>query len=160
MGITDIAATGSKGTNVPPPDRTPGINQDLALYDRDLFPTLLDQDPLAVAARFAKRFAKAQSLDDLFNVLTGQTSKNLVGRKFEIRGVAWAPYESDDGIIPLAVVDAVDLDSGEITEFATTSMMVTLFIRQAELVNLLPFKCRITSKKTRSGRDALNLEPV
>lgn len=134
--------------------------KDVVLYDRNMFPDLLNQDPQAVMQRIAARFARAQNLDDLFNVLTGNTSKNMVGRKLQIRKVAWAPYESDDGVIPLAICEAADIDSGEVLEFATTSQVLTMFIRQAELVNAMPYEVRITSKRTRQGRDALNFEPA
>jgi hypothetical protein len=131
---------------------------EVVLYDTALFPALLDQDPAAVTERFAKRFLAAESLDDLFNVLEGNSSKNMVGRELRINAVAWAPYESDQGIIPNAICTAADLSTGEVLEFATTSQMITMFIRKAELLQELPFDARITSKKTRSGRTALNLE--
>lgn len=136
------------------------IGQDLALYDRGMFPDLLNQDPREVQARFASRFSRAKTIEDLFNVLSGTVSRDMVGRRLELRSVKWAPYESDDGVIPLGIAEAADLDSGEVVEFATTSMMLTLFLRQAELVNAYPFEARITSKRTRGGRDALNLEPA
>jgi len=72
--------------------------------------------------------------------------------------VQWAPYESDRGTIPLAICDAVNVGTGEMIEFATTSGMLTLFLRQAQLVDALPFKARITEKVTRSGQKALNFE--
>lgn len=131
---------------------------EVALYDPALFPNLLDQDPQEVEARFAKRFAQAETLEDLFNVLEGNTSKDMVGRTIEIRDVAWAPYESDRGIIPLAVCTAVDTGSGEVLEFATTGGMLTKFIRRAEVIGAIPFTARITAKKTRGGKDALNFE--
>lgn len=131
---------------------------ELVAYDTAMFPQLLDQDPDAVRARFAARFTRAESLDDLFAVLEGSTSKDMVGRTVTILGVAWAPFESDRGIIPLAVCDAADAKTGEAFEFATTSEMLTLFIRQAELIKALPFTARITDKKTRSGQTALNFE--
>jgi len=128
------------------------------LYNRDLFPQLLDQDPAAVRERFAARFMKAETIDDLFAVLEGSTSKDMVGRSLQIRSVQWAPYESDRGVIPLAVCEAADMQSGEVIEFATTGEMLCMFIRRAELVGAIPFQARITSKKTRSGQTALNFE--
>lgn len=134
------------------------VNGDVVLYDRDLFPALLDQDPLEVRKRFAARFTRAESIDDLFAVLEGSTSKDMVGRVLQIRAVQWAPYESDRGVIPLAVCDAADLKTGELVEFATTGEMLTMFIRRAELVGALPFEARVTAKRTRSGQMALNFE--
>lgn len=131
---------------------------ELAPYDHAMFPELLDQDPLAVQERFAKRFAAAENMDDLFNVLTGNLSKDLVGRKVEIRQVAWAPFESDRGVIPLAICQAFDLDGGHELEFATTASSLTMFIRRAEVLKSLPFQVRIAAKKTRSGQTALNFE--
>jgi hypothetical protein len=133
---------------------------EVVAYDPALFPNLIDQDPEAVTARFAERFKQANDLDDLFNVLEGSSSKNMVGKAIEISSVAWAPYESDRGVIPNAICTAVDLDTGEQIEFATTSTVLTMFIRRAELVKALPFRARITAKKTRGGRLALNFERV
>lgn len=136
------------------------VGTDVIQYDPELFPQLLSQDTAAVTARFAERFLKAESLDDLFNVLQGNSSQDMVGRRVRILGVSWAPYESDRGVIPLAIADAVDIDTGETVEFATTSAMLTMFIRKAELIGELPFEARITAKKTRSGQTALNFERV
>ncbi len=134
------------------------VNGELVLYDQSLFPMLREQDPEEVQARFARRFQQAQSLEDLFSVLEGTSSQDLVGHVLEIRGVQWAPYGSDRGTIPLAICDAVNLGTGEAIEFATTSGMLTVFIRQAELIGALPFKARISEKLTRSGQKALNFE--
>lgn len=133
---------------------------ELGAYDHALFPTLLDQDPEAVRVRFAQRFAAAESMEDLFAVLQGTTSKDMVGRAVSIRSVQWAPFESDRGVIPLAICDAADVHTGEAFEFATTSEMLTMFIRRAEIIKALPFGARITAKKTRSGNIALNFEQL
>ena len=133
---------------------------ELVAYDQALFPTLLDQDPEAVQLRFAKRFMAAETVDDLFDVLEGNTSKSMVGRRLQVREVAWAPYESDRGVIPLAICTAADLGTGEIVEFATTSAALTMFIRRAEIIGGLPFDAKIAAKKTRSGQTALNFERV
>lgn len=134
------------------------VTGELVLYDQQLFPMLREQDPLEVQARFARRFAQAGSLEDLFRVLEGTSSQDLVGHTVEVRGVQWAPYGSDQGVIPLAICDAVDAGTGEVVEFATTSAMLTLFVRRAELIGAIPFKARITEQTTRSGQKALNFE--
>jgi hypothetical protein len=130
----------------------------LVAYDTQMFPNLLDQDPEAVRERFARRFAAAEDIDDLFGVLQGSTSKDMVGRALTINSVAWAPFESDRGVIPLAVCDAVDIHTDEVVEFATTSEALVLFIRKAELIGAMPFSVRVVAKKTRSGNTALNFE--
>ena len=71
----------------------------------------------------AQRFARAETIDDLFDVLEGNTSKTLVGTKLRLESVQWAPYESDRGVIPNAICKAVNLSTGEEFEFATTSSM-------------------------------------
>lgn len=138
----------------------PAATGEIVLYDTALFPALLDQDPAEVQARFARRFVAAETLDDLFDVLEGNNSKGMVGRRVQVDSVNWAPYESDQGVIPLAIVTAIDLDSGEVIEFATTSGMLVLFIRRAEIIGQLGFQARVTEKVTRSGRKALNFERV
>ena len=133
---------------------------ELVAYDPALFPKLLDQDPREIAKRFAARFAQAETIDDLFSVLDGNTSKDLVGKRVQVTAVAWAPYESDRGIIPNAICTAADVETGQVFEFATTSEMLTMFIRHAELIGALPFNAKIVEKVTRSGQKALNFERV
>lgn len=133
-------------------------SQEVVQYDRSLFPDLLDQDPAAVRERFAARFMAAEDIEDLFDVLGGNLSKDLVGHVVRIDSVQWAPFEADRGTIPLAVCQAFDMGSGEALEFATTGEVLTMFIRRAELIGALPFMARITAKRTRSGQTALNFE--
>ena len=71
----------------------------------------------------------------------------------EMRVVADAP-------IPLAICQAVDLTTGEETEFATTAGVLTMFIRRAELIGAIPFDAKIVGKKTANGQTALNFERV
>jgi len=139
-------------------DTTEAVDGQLVEYDAALFPALLDQDPAAVRQRFAKRFMEANTIDALFDVLNGQTSKDMVGRRVQILRVAWAPFESERGVIPLAICDAADVETGEALEFVTTSEALTMFIRRAELIGELPFNARIAEKRTRSGQTALNFE--
>jgi hypothetical protein len=127
-------------------------------YDDKLFPELLRTDPESVMARFAERFVKAETLDDLFDVLEGNLSRSLIGHKVRVQAVSWAPYQSDRGVVPLAACKATDLTTGEETEFATTGGVLTMFIRRAELIGAIPFDAKIVGKKTGSGQTALNFE--
>ena len=65
---------------------------------------------------------------------------------------------SPTGVVPLAICQAVDLTTGEETEFATTGGVLTMFIRRAELIGAIPFDAKIVGKKTASGQTALNFE--
>jgi len=125
-----------------------------------LFPEVLKVDPEAVAERMKGRVRQADSLDALFDSLTGQTSDALIGQSFEFVEVAWQPYESDKGVIPMAVCYVVNLASGEVTEFVTTGGMLVEFLRRAEVLGAFPFRARIVGKKTNSGQTALNFERV
>ncbi len=133
-------------------------NAEVLAYDQNLFPELLQTDPESVMERFAARFQAAESIDDLFDALEGNLSRSLVGHKVRIASVQWAPYQSDRGTIPLAVCQAVDLTTGEETEFATTGGVLTMFIRRAELIGAIPFDAKIVGKKTANGQTALNFE--
>jgi len=147
----------------PTPDETPAEPEATTpdeVIDPGMFPMINDADPTAVQARMVERVFKAETIDDLFDILDGNLSKALIGRKVQIQSVAWQPYESDRGIIPLAVVQATDLADGEQLEFATTSSMLTSFIRRAEMIGAIPFAARIVGKRTRSGNTALNFERV
>jgi hypothetical protein len=126
------------------------------------FPGITDVTPGAVRERMAGRMRSASSLDDLFDALDGQNSKSNVGKTFEFLGVSWQPYTAkrsngEDEIIPLAVCEVVDVQTGEEGEFVSTGEMVVEFLRQAQFLNVFPFKARIESKLTRSGQTALNL---
>jgi len=124
------------------------------------FPEIRSADPEAVMDRMAARMAKAASLDELFDALTGQSSDDLTNRSFEFLGVSWQPYQSDRGIIPMAVCEVADLGTGELAEFVTTAFMLVRFLRRAQQLDQLPFKARIVGKKTNSGKTALNFERV
>lgn len=114
------------------------------------------RDPARIAELMGGRLDRAETLDAMFDALEGQTSDQLVGRTFEVLSVEWDGYESDTGLIPLAIVTAVDKADGKPTEFATTGGMLTRFIRNAEVRGFLPFTARIVEKTTRSGQKALN----
>jgi hypothetical protein len=139
-----------------PQPPTPAPSTELIAYDQALFPTLLDQDPEAVRLRIANRIMAAPTADAVFDVLEGNTSQKLVGKRLQITEVAWAPYASDRGIIPNAIVLAADVETGEVVEFATTSEMLTLSLRKWELIGAFPVNVRIAEVKTRSGQTALN----
>lgn len=127
-----------------------------APVDAAAFPVTDERDPEAVTRRMVDRMFKTKNIDEMFDALSGTSSDELVGKTIEVKSVEWDVYESDKGPIPLAVVGAVDQTDGELFEFVTTSPMLTSFIRQAEVLSLIPFKARIEGKKTRSGREALN----
>ncbi len=116
--------------------------------------------PEAVAERMAKRVRSTTNMDELFDSLQGKASDQMVGRAFQFNSVEFQPYEADNGIIPLAVCEVVDLGTGEPTEFVTTGTMLVQFLRQAQLLNGYPFRARITEKVTKSGQKALNFERV
>jgi len=124
------------------------------------YPGILDTDPEAVSARMAERMKGADTLDELFDALTGKASDSLIGKAFEFIGVTWQPYQAARGVIPLAVVEGVDLATGEETEFVTTGAMLVQFLRRAQVLGAFPFKARIVGKKTNSGQTALNFERV
>jgi hypothetical protein len=138
----------------------PAASGEVIAYNPAIWPDLAEQDPAKVAERFERRFMAAGTMDALFAALGGSTSKNMAGRRVEIRAVEWTGYLSEAGIIPMAICDAADAGTGEVLEFVTTSMALTLFIRRAELIGGLPFTARITETKTRSGQTALNFEPA
>ena len=132
----------------------------VVLYDHELFPDLQWADPQDFEARSADRFKRAETLQDLFAVMQGNNSQKMVGRRVEVHQVEFQAYQSDEGVIPNGIVQAVDLDTGELLEFSTTSGFCTKFLRKAQLLGLLPVKVKLTETVTRSGQRALNFEPV
>lgn len=133
------------------------VQGEVVLYEPAMFPELKWQDPLEATARFARRFGAAKDLDDLFAVMEGNSVQDFVGRRLEIQEVEWVAYQADDGVIPNGICLATDIDTGEVLEFATTSSACVLFIRQAQILNLLPVQVKVGESLTRSGRKALNL---
>ncbi|HEY1716203.1 MAG TPA: hypothetical protein VGG07_25120 [Solirubrobacteraceae bacterium] len=131
---------------------------ELVAYDPALYPSELFADPDDAGDPFTTRFAKAQTIDELFDALKGNTSQGLVGRRLQILNVHWRLFQSDIGWIPNAICDAADIETGELLEFATTGGQLTSFIRHVQLIGAFPFNVRITESKTRSGQTALNFE--
>lgn len=124
----------------------------------EAFPEIREVSPEAVQTRMQNRVRKATTLDELFDSLQGNSSDALVGKSFEFTAIEWQPYQSEKGIIPQAVCTAIDLSTGEETEFVTTGFMLVNFLRQAQVMNMLPFKARIVEKTTKRGQKALNFE--
>lgn len=131
---------------------------ELVAYDPALYPAELFDEVDGGGDPFTARFAKAKTIDELFDALKGNTSQDLVGKRLQILGVRWRLFQSDSGWIPNAICEAVDVENGELLEFATTGGQLTSFIRHAQLVEAFPFNVRITESKTRSGQTALNFE--
>jgi hypothetical protein len=138
-------------------DATP---MDVVLYDHRLFGELKWQDPQDMGRKLGERMNRAKSLDDLFGVLEGSSTKNMIGRKVEILEVDFYAYQADEGVIPNGICQAVDIDTGEVLEFATTSGFCTAFLKKAQLLELFPVKVKITETLTRSGQKAINFEKV
>jgi hypothetical protein len=130
------------------------------LYDRNLFGNLISQDPEAVMARFAEQFMKAATVDEVFAVLEGNNASQFYGRKLEIRTVAWAPFKTETGWIPNAIIDAADLDSGELVQFSNTGRVSNMMLRKVELLGALPWQVRIVGVRTAEGQTATNFERV
>ena len=116
------------------------------------------RDPEAVTRRMADRMMAADSLDALYDSTKGVTSDELDGKAIEVTSVEWQQYESDRGPIPQAVVQAIDLITGEVFEFVTTATMLVAFLYKAQQLQALPFRARIAGKKTKGGNTALNFE--
>lgn len=126
------------------------------------FPGITSVNPDDVTARMGDRMMASESLDDLFDALSGSNSQSQVGKTFEFHDVSWQPYEASRGngekvIIPLALCDVVNVATGEVEEFVTTGEMMVKFLRRAQQLGAFPFKARIEGKLTRSGQTALNL---
>lgn len=124
------------------------------------FPELRSVDPDAVRERIQARYKRAETIDDLFDVMGGGTSNRWIGRRIEVRSVAWQPYEADRGVIPLAVCQVLDLDTNKDDEFVTTADGLVGFLRAAQLMDAIPFRAKVVEKATKNRRTALNFERV
>lgn len=133
-------------------------SMDVVLYDPTLFGELKWQDPQDMGRKVGERMNRASTVEDLFAVLQGRSTKDMIGRKVEVLDVDFYAYQADDGVIPNAICQAVDTDTGEVLEFATTSGFCTAFLKKAQLLGLLPVKVKITETLTRGGNRAINFE--
>lgn len=136
------------------------VSGEIVLYDHALFGELKWQDPQDMGRKLGERMNRAASVDDLFGVLEGNSTKSMIGRKVEVLDVDFYAYQADEGVIPNAICQAVDLDTGEVLEFATTSGFCTAFLRKAQMLEALPLKLKVTETLTRSGNKAINFERV
>ena len=123
-------------------------------------PEEMERDPDRVQREIVARMFAADSIADLFDTFEGKNSKQLEGRRFEVQSVKWDIYHADKGDLPLALVSAIDLDTGESIDFPTTAPALTAFIRKCEIAGWLPFRAKITGKLTKGGQTALNFERV
>jgi hypothetical protein len=112
------------------------------------------------ASSFDQKFAEAGSLEELFKATAGVTSDQLVGKHLRIQSVEWAEYEVEDKVRELAQVTAMDLMTGEVIEFASTSGAIVKFLWRAEELGQFPFDCQIVQKVTKNGQKALNFAPI
>jgi hypothetical protein len=131
---------------------------DVVLYDTKLFPELRWQDPAEIGRKAASRIGMAKSSDELFDVFGGQSASQLIGRRLEIHDVDFVAYQSDQGIVPNGICSAVDIDNGEVLQFAVTSIVCTAQLRRAQLAGWLPWKVKIAEKLTTNNQKALNFE--
>lgn len=125
---------------------------------RESFPNMAESSAEDATARIATRLLKAGTMDQRFDALSGNSTDALIGKSFEITGVQWQTYASERGDVPQGVVQAVDLSTGEATEFVTTATMLVYFLRSVEMGDDFPFKARIVEKTTKRGNKALNFE--
>lgn len=116
------------------------------------------EDPRAVQARIAKKIMSKDNLDDMFDALDSQASDTLVGRRFTIKSVEFDIYHADDGDVPLAVVQSIDLKTGEPEEWVTTAVNLTSFLANAVRIEALPFDAKIGERKTGNNQSALRFE--
>lgn len=131
---------------------------EIELYDRKAFPDDLFMTARESGTRVAGRIVDATTMEQVFDALEGHTSKDMVGQALTVTGVSWTLYESAEGLIPNAIVEAASVETGEAVEFATTSTQLVAVLRKAQLIDGFPFNARIGSVKTRDGFTALKWE--
>ena len=144
----------------PGADEEPSLGLPAEIFPTDMWPDTVTTDPTVAQRQIVNRLLAAETVDALFDAMGGQTSDADVGKSFEFVNVEWQAYQADNGVIPLAKCDVVDLSSGEKRGFVTTAVSLTAFIRRVEMLNAFPFRARVTGKRTRSGYTALNFEKV
>lgn len=141
-------------------DRPPSTSLVVVRYGDFELPIEATTDPQAIQGRILARLFQSETPDQAFGTWESQSSDALVGQRFDIRGVRWGIYQSDDGPVALAEVDAINLETGESDPFITTAPNLTGFIRLFELKSWMPFRAQIRESKTARGFNALHFERV
>ena len=115
-------------------------------------------DPLAVQRKIVDRIFKASSVDEVFGIYAGDSTASMANKTFKILEVSFAPYESEHGVIPMAHVDGLVGDTGEITSWRTSSTSIVAMLAKLLQLEAFPLLVRVVGSKTRGGFTAYHLE--
>lgn len=141
-------------------------------------PITFTHDPAAIQQDIIRRLMEATTLSEAFDVWEGDRSKALIGRTFIVNGAEWDTYRIEDGsLVPLAIVDSVNVATGEQERWTTTASNLVGWLAWIELYGQLttaakckcpagerekgcdvphfPFTARVNGEKTRRGFTAL-----
>lgn len=119
-----------------------------------------DDDPKVIATNIANSLLEANSLDALFSEQQTVNSTDLVGHKLQIRNAVLrkSDLENTEAYI---LVDAVDLDSGEVIVMNTSSpRIMAQVLRAMELGAIDPDKSKaldvrvVEVGKAKTGQNA------
>jgi hypothetical protein len=139
---------GDEGTNLP----------EAVLSGDDRIPIDWNTDPLAVQRKIVDRIFKAQTVDEVFEVYTGDATAALENKVFTILEVSFAPYESEHGVIPMAHVDGLLEGTDEITSWRSTSVSIVAMLAKLHRLQAFPLKVRIVAEKSKGGFKPYHLE--
>jgi len=140
--------TADEGDNLP----------DAVLAGDDRIPIDWNTDPLAVQRKIVDRIFKASNVDEVFGIYAGDSTASMANKTFNILEVSFTPYESEHGVIPMAHVDGLVGDTGEITSWRTSSTSIVAMLAKLHQLEAFPLLVRIVGSKTRGGFTAYHLE--
>lgn len=140
--------------------------QEVASYDEimDLISgrTLVDVES-SEQAQFdiARQILEAPTLDDAVRPRTSVATRDVVGKPFEIRSFRIRPGEIEGKQGNYVLIDAVDLDSGEVVTLNTSAPNVIAVLCRAARGDHMPIRVTVAQAQVaKAGRSApLTLVP-
>jgi hypothetical protein len=128
---------------------------------------ILDGTPLAVevgspetARRIAAEIRQGETFEDIFGERSLPSWGDNLDHPFQVLGFQLSPSGYDQGSAVYAIVEAVDLETGETLRMSTGGRNVLSQLMTALERGMLPAELRMIAKRTGAGNDAYWLRPA
>ncbi len=109
----------------------------------------------------ARQILEATTLDDAVRPRTSIATRDVVGKPFEMRSFRIRPGEIEGRKGNYVLIEAVDLDSGELVTLNTSAPNVIAVLYRAAMDDALPIRVTVEhAQAAKAGRSApLTLKP-
>ena len=133
-----------------------------AILDMIAGRTLVDVESSEEAQfAIARQILEAKTLDDAVRPRTSIATRDVVGKPFEMRSFRIRPGEIEGRKGNYVLIEAVDLDSGELVTLNTNAPNVIAVLYRAAMDDALPIRVSVANAQAaKAGRSApLTLVP-